>query len=207
MRGMGETCVSPNRFYVHRAVAEAFTRRMRERLGALRVGNGLEAGVGVGPLVEAAAVDKVERHIADARAGGADVLLGGERLGGRGHFFPPTLLSGVSDEMLVSREETFGPVVPISVFDDEAEVIRRANATPYGLAAYFFTRDVGRVMRLADRLEFGILGANDGLPSNARAPFGGVKASGLGREGGRYGMDEYLDVKYMSLGAVARREA
>jgi succinate-semialdehyde dehydrogenase/glutarate-semialdehyde dehydrogenase len=207
MRGMGETCVSPNRFYVQRSIAPAFGRAVAERLGAMRVGNGLEAGVQVGPLVEAAAVAKVERHVDDAVQSGADLVLGGHRLGGPGHFFLPTVLSGVRDDMLVSREETFGPVVPLSVFDDEEEAIRRANATPYGLAAYYFTRDVARVMRLAERLEFGILGANDGLPSNARAPFGGVKASGFGREGGRYGMDEYLDVKYLSLGGMARNPA
>jgi succinate-semialdehyde dehydrogenase/glutarate-semialdehyde dehydrogenase len=146
--------------------------------------------------------DAVERHVRDAVAAGARVELGGERMAGGGHFFLPTVLTGVHDDMLLSREETFGPVVPLSVFDDEDEAVRRANGTPYGLAAYYFTRDSARVLRLAERLEFGILGANDGLPSNARAPFGGVKASGFGREGGRYGMDEYLDVKYLSLGGM-----
>jgi succinate-semialdehyde dehydrogenase / glutarate-semialdehyde dehydrogenase len=202
MRGMGETCVSPNRFYVQRSIAPAFAQAVAERLAAMRVGNGLEAGVEVGPLVEEAAVAKVERHVRDAVGAGARLVLGGQRVDGPGHFYLPTVLSEVHDDMLVSREETFGPVVPLSVFDDEQEAIRRANDTPYGLAAYFFTRDAGRVLRLAERLEYGILGANDGLPSNARAPFGGVKASGFGREGGRYGMDEYLDVKYLSLGGV-----
>lgn len=204
MRGMGETCVSPNRFYVQRSIAPRFGRAMAERLGAMRVGNGLEDGVQVGPLVEAAAVTKVERHVEDAVRGGAELVLGGRRTDGPGHFYLPTVLAGVRDDMLVSREETFGPVVPLSVFDDEDEAVRRANDTPYGLAAYFFTRDAARVMRLADHLEYGILGANDGLPSNARAPFGGLKASGFGREGGRYGIDEYLDVKYMSLGGIRR---
>jgi len=204
MRGMGETCVAPNRVYVHEAVAGDFTEAVVARLAEMRVGDGLEPGVAVGPLVEAAAVDKVVRHVDEARASGARVAVGGERVEGRGHFYRPTVLTGVRDEMLVSREETFGPVVPIATFRDEAEVVRRANHTPFGLAAYFFTRDVGRVMRMADRLEYGILGANDGLPSTARAPFGGVKASGIGREGGHWGIDEYLDVKYMSLGGVAQ---
>ena len=204
MRGMGETCVSPNRFYVQRSIAPAFARAVAERLAAMRVGNGLEEGVQVGPLVEAAAVAKVERHVQDAIAAGAELVLGGRRGEGAGHFYLPTVLAGVHDDMLVSQEETFGPVVPLSAFDDEEEAIRRANDTPYGLAAYYFTRDAARVLRLAERLEYGILGANDGLPSTARAPFGGVKASGFGREGGRYGIDEYLDVKYMSLGGIRR---
>jgi succinate-semialdehyde dehydrogenase/glutarate-semialdehyde dehydrogenase len=202
MRGMGETCVSPNRFYVQRSIAPEFTRRLTERLAAMRVGNGLEEGVAVGPLVEEAAVAKVARHVADALGAGARLELGGERRPGAGYFYLPTVLSGVEDGMLVSREETFGPVVPVSVFEHEDEAVRRANQTPYGLAAYFFTRDSARVWRLAERLEFGVLGANDGLPSNARAPFGGLKSSGFGREGGRYGMDEYLDVKYLSQGAI-----
>lgn len=205
MRGMGETCVSPNRIYVQRSIAEAFTREVTERVSAMRVGNGLEEGVQVGPLVEEAAVAKVERHVAQAQAQGARVLTGGTRIGSQGYFFAPTVLAGVTDGMLVSREETFGPVVPISVFDTEEEVIRRANQTDFGLAAYFFTRDAGRVLRLAEGLEYGVLGANDGLPSNARAPFGGVKASGFGREGGTYGMEEYLDVKYLSLGGIRPR--
>lgn len=202
MRGMGETCVSPNRFYVQRSVAEAFTRAVTERVSAMRVGNGLEEGVQVGPLVEEAARAKVERHVMEARSSGAQVVVGGSRVGDAGYFFAPTVLTGVTDPMLVSREETFGPVVPILVFDTEDEVIRRANDSPFGLAAYFFTRDAARILRLSEKLEYGVLGANDGLPSNARAPFGGVKASGFGREGGTYGMEEYLDVKYLSLGGI-----
>jgi succinate-semialdehyde dehydrogenase/glutarate-semialdehyde dehydrogenase len=204
MRGMGETCVSPNRVYVQRSIAQAFSEAVADRVSQMRVGNGLEEGVQVGPLVEEAAVAKVERHVEDARAHGARVVVGGKRLGERGYFFAPTVLTDVTDGMLVSREETFGPVVPITTFDTEDEVVRRANSTPFGLAAYFFTRDAARVFRLAERLEFGVLGANDGLPSSARAPFGGVKASGFGREGGTYGMNEYLDVKYLSLGGVSQ---
>lgn len=203
MRGMGETCVSANRIFVQRGVAEAFADKMAVAMGGMKVGNGLEHDIKVGPLIEPAAVAKVERHVADAVHKGARVLVGGGRPEGTtGYFYHPTVLTGVNEEMLVMQEETFGPVAAISVFDTEDEVVERANNTRYGLAAYFFTRDVGRVFRLADRLEYGILGANDGMPSVAQAPFGGVKESGLGREGGKYGIEEYLDVKYLSLGAI-----
>jgi succinate-semialdehyde dehydrogenase/glutarate-semialdehyde dehydrogenase len=203
MRGMGETCVSANRIFVQRSVAEAFARKMAEAMGSMKIGNGLEDGVQVGPLVEPAALAKVERHVTDAVQKGARVLVGGERLeGAKGYFYRPTVLMDVNEDMLVMQEETFGPVAAIAVFDTEDEVVERANNTRYGLAAYFFTRDVGRVFRLADRLEYGILGANDGLPSTAQAPFGGVKESGIGREGSKYGIDEYLDVKFLSLGGI-----
>jgi succinate-semialdehyde dehydrogenase/glutarate-semialdehyde dehydrogenase len=203
MRGMGETCVSANRIFVQRNVAEAFATKMAAMMGSMKVGNGLEDGVRVGPLVEPAAVEKVERHVNDAVQKGARVLLGGGRLEGTsGYFYRPTVLMDVNEDMLVMQEETFGPVAAISVFDTEEEVVERANNTRYGLAAYFFTRDVGRVFRLADKLEYGILGANDGMPSTAQAPFGGVKESGIGREGSKYGIEEYLDVKYLSLGGI-----
>jgi succinate-semialdehyde dehydrogenase/glutarate-semialdehyde dehydrogenase len=203
MRGMGETCVSANRIFVQRNVAEAFASKMAEAMGSMKIGNGLEDGVQVGPLIEPAALAKVERHVADAVQKGARVLVGGERLEGTtGYFYRPTVLMDVNEDMLVMQEETFGPVAAIAVFDTEDEVVERANNTRYGLAAYFFTRDVGRVFRLADRLEYGILGANDGLPSTAQAPFGGVKESGIGREGSKYGIDEYLDVKFLSLGGI-----
>lgn len=203
MRGMGETCVSANRIFVQRGVAEEFAKKMTNLMRSMQVGDGLQAGVNVGPLIEPAAVEKVERHVADAVEKGAKVCVGGGRPEGlSGYFYQPTVLTGVTEDMLVMQEETFGPVAAISVFDTEDEVVDRANNTRYGLAAYFFTRDVGRVFRLADRLEYGILGANDGLPSVAQAPFGGVKESGLGREGSKYGMEEYLDVKYLSLGGI-----
>jgi succinate-semialdehyde dehydrogenase/glutarate-semialdehyde dehydrogenase len=144
----------------------------------------------------------VERHVDDAVRHGARVVVGGGRLGGRGHFFAPTVLDGITSEMLIAREETFGPVAGLTVFDDESEAIRLANATPYGLAAYLQTRDYARLFRVAERLEFGIVGANDGAPSAPNAPFGGVKESGIGREGGAFGIDEYLDVKYLSIGGI-----
>ncbi|MCL6454234.1 MAG: NAD-dependent succinate-semialdehyde dehydrogenase [Alicyclobacillus sp.] len=208
MRGMGETCVSANRFYVERPVYDAFVERLAQRMGGMRMGNGLEEGVTVGPLIEPAAVDKVRRHVADALAKGAKLLLGGETSGEgvaeRGCFYPPTVLVDVNHTMLVTQEETFGPVAAVIPFETEDEVVRYANDTPYGLAAYYFTRDVGRVFRLAEQLEYGILGANDGIPSTAQAPFGGVKQSGLGREGSRYGIEEYLNVKYVSLGGIQK---
>lgn len=200
-RNAGQTCICANRFYVQSGIAEAFTARFAAAIKGLRVGNGLEDGIDIGPLINDAAVEKVEAHVDDARAHGGRVLVGGQRVGVGGladRFYAPTLISGMNPQMLLCREETFGPVAPVGVFRDEAEVMELANASEYGLAAYFYTRDASRLMRVAEGLEYGIIGANDGAPSTAQAPFGGVKHSGFGREGGSYAMHEYTELKYVS---------
>jgi len=200
-RNAGQTCVCANRFYVQAGVYDEFNRRFAEAIGALTVGDGTRDGTQIGPLINDAAVEKTEAHVEDARAHGARVAAGGERVRLEGladRFYRPTLLEGMTPDMLIAREETFGPVAPVAKFSDEREVIELANASEYGLAAYFFTRDASRLMRVAEALEYGIVGANDGAPSTAQAPFGGVKHSGFGREGGRYAMDEYTELKYVS---------
>ena len=201
-RNTGQTCVCANRLYVQRAVLQAFTDKLVEKVKALTVGSGLEPGVTQGPLIDAKAVAKIEEHIADARAKGAEVLTGGKRHALGGLFFEPTVIAGATADMMVAHEETFGPLAPIFAFDTEAEVIALANATEFGLAAYFYSRDIGRVMRVAERLESGMVGVNTGLISTAEAPFGGVKQSGLGREGSKYGLDDFLEVKYICLGGL-----
>ncbi|OWR31470.1 succinate-semialdehyde dehydrogenase (NADP(+)) [Saccharibacillus sp. O23] len=201
-RNGGQTCVCTNRVYVHESVAARFEELVAAKTAALRVGSGLDEGVDIGPLINAAAVDKVLAQIEDARAKGARVLVGGGQgeQAGSGHFVRPTLIAGATDDMLCMNEETFGPLAPIATFRTIDEAIRRANRSPYGLAAYVFTERIGEAVKIAERLEFGIVGLNDPLPSTAQAPFGGFKESGLGREGGRYGIEEYLEVKYISLG-------
>jgi succinate-semialdehyde dehydrogenase/glutarate-semialdehyde dehydrogenase len=201
-RNAGQTCVCANRFLVQDSIYDAFTKRFAAAVEDLKVGNGLEDGVQQGPLIDGNAVEKVEQHIADATAKGAKVVVGGSRHSLGGTFFQPTLLSGVTTQMAVTREETFGPVAPLFRFHDEAEAIRMANDTEFGLAAYFYSRDVGRIWRVAEGLEYGIVGINEGIISNEVAPFGGVKESGIGREGSKYGMDDFLEIKYLCLGGV-----
>ncbi|MBP8305989.1 MAG: NAD-dependent succinate-semialdehyde dehydrogenase [Burkholderiaceae bacterium] len=201
-RNAGQTCVCANRLYVQAGVYDEFARRLAAKVAEFKVGHGTEPGVTIGPLIEAAAVAKVEEHIADALAKGATLALGGKRHALGGLFFEPTLLTGVTAEMRVAREETFGPVAPLFKFADEAEVIAQANATEFGLAAYFFSRDIGRIFRVAEALETGMVCVNSGLLSTEVAPFGGVKQSGLGREGSRYGIEDYLEVKYVCLAGL-----
>ncbi|TQK68824.1 MULTISPECIES: NAD-dependent succinate-semialdehyde dehydrogenase [unclassified Nocardioides] len=199
MRNMGEACTSANRFLVEASVAEEFGARLAERMGGLRVGRGQDVGVQVGPLIDAKAVTSVSALVDDAVDRGARLLTGGKAPGGDGFFFPPTVLADVPADADAVRNEIFGPVAPITTFTSEDEAIRLANSTEYGLAAYAFTRDLARTIRLAERLETGMLGINTGLVSNPAAPFGGVKASGFGREGGFEGIEEYLDTTYVAL--------
>jgi succinate-semialdehyde dehydrogenase / glutarate-semialdehyde dehydrogenase len=199
-RNSGQTCVCTNRFYVHEAVYDAFAEKLAAAASALKVGNGQEAGTLLGPLINEAAVKKVEAHIADAIGKGAKVVTGGKRHTLGHGFFQPTVLSGVTSDMLVATEETFGPLAPIFKFSSDDEVVRLANDTEFGLAAYFYSRDIGRVWRVAEALEYGMVGINTGLISNEVAPFGGVKQSGLGREGSHYGIDDYVVIKYLCIG-------
>jgi succinate-semialdehyde dehydrogenase/glutarate-semialdehyde dehydrogenase len=201
-RNCGQTCVSANRFIVHESLAEAFGDKLAAAASKLKVGNGADPRTVIGPLIETAAVEKIERQIADAISRGARILTGGARHQLGGNFFQPTVLAGVGEDALIFREETFGPVGPVIPFATEADAIRLANATPYGLAAYFFSRDVAKVFRVAEALEFGMVGVNETLISSELAPFGGVKHSGLGREGSRYGIDDYLEIKYVCLGGM-----
>jgi succinate-semialdehyde dehydrogenase / glutarate-semialdehyde dehydrogenase len=199
-RNTGQTCVCANRFLVQAGVYDEFARRLSDAVGRLKVGSGLEEGVTQGPLIDMAAVEKVESHIHDAVEKGAAIVRGGQR--GTGRFFPPTVLTGVTPNMAVAREETFGPVAPLFKFETDADAVALANDTEYGLAAYFYGRDIQRVWRVAEALEYGIVGINTGLISTEVAPFGGVKESGIGREGSKYGIEEYLEVKYMCLGGL-----
>jgi succinate-semialdehyde dehydrogenase/glutarate-semialdehyde dehydrogenase len=201
-RNMGQTCVCANRFLVQDSVYDEFARRLADRVAALRVGNGWEEGIDQGPLIDKAGAEKVERHVEDALEKGAKVATGGGRHERGGTFFEPTVLTGVTDKMRICHEETFGPVAPLIRFTTEAEAIGLANDTEYGLGSYVFTRDLGRVWRLAEAIEAGIVCFNEGVFSTPAAPFGGLKESGIGREGAKYGIDEFLELKYILMGGI-----
>lgn len=202
-RCSGQTCVCANRIFVQAGIHDAFVERFAEASAALTVGDGMDDATDLGPLIDEATVEKVEQHIRDATHRGARVVTGGTRHGLGGTFFEPTVLTGVLPDMLVMKEETFGPVSPVASFRDEAEVIALANATEYGLAAYFYSRDIGRVWRVSEALEYGMVGINTGIISAENVPFGGVKQSGIGREGSKYGIDEYLELKYLCVSGIS----
>ena len=203
-RNTGQTCVCANRVFVQDGVYDAFAKKFADKVSTMKVGSGLEDGVVQGPLIDMKAVEKVEEHIADALGKGARVLIGGKRHALGGTFFEPTILADVNTQMKVTREETFGPVAPLYRFKTEQELLELANNTEYGLAAYFYSRDIGRVWRVAEGIEAGIIGINVGIISTEVAPFGGVKESGIGREGSKYGMEEFLEVKYLCLGDITK---
>ncbi|SJZ52421.1 NAD-dependent succinate-semialdehyde dehydrogenase [Consotaella salsifontis] len=202
-RNNGQTCVCANRIYVQDGVYDAFAAKFSEAVGKLKTGNGFDQGINLGPLIDEAALEKVEEHISDALGKGAKVARGGKRHPLGGTFYEATVLTDVTKEMVVAREETFGPVAPLFRFTDEDDVIAQANDTEFGLAAYFYAKDLGRAFRVAEALEYGIVGVNSGLVSTAEAPFGGFKLSGLGREGSKYGIEEFMELKYVCLGGIA----
>ena len=201
-RNAGQTCVCANRLYVQDTVYDAFIAKFTEKVKGLKVGNGFEAGVTIGPVIEDKAITKIEAHVSDALSKGATVLTGGKKTGDR--FYEPTVLAHATSDMLCAREETFGPVAPVFTFKTEAEAIALANNTEFGLASYFYSRDIGRIFRVGEALEYGMVGINTGLISTAEVPFGGVKQSGLGREGSHHGIDDYIEVKYLCLGDIQK---
>ncbi|OGB25460.1 MAG: succinate-semialdehyde dehydrogenase (NADP(+)) [Burkholderiales bacterium RIFCSPLOWO2_02_FULL_57_36] len=201
-RNAGQTCVCTNRFYVHESIYDAFVEKLAAGAAKIKVGNGFETDVVQGPLIDEQAIAKVEEHVADALAKGAKIESGGKLHALGGHFYEPTVLSNITSDMKIMREETFGPVAAVIKFKTEDEAIAAANDTEFGLASYFYSRDIGRVWRVAEKLEYGMVGINTGIMSNEVAPFGGVKQSGLGREGSKYGMDEYLELKYLCMGGM-----
>ena len=203
-RNMGQTCVCANRIYVQSEVYDAFAEKFAAKVAEMKVGNGLEEGVNQGPLINQGGIDKVEEHIADATSKGARVITGGSRHELGGTYFQPTVLADVNPQMMVARDETFGPLAPLFRFDTEEEVIQQANDTEFGLASYFYSRDIGRIWRVSEGLEYGIVGVNTGIISTEVAPFGGVKESGVGREGSHMGIEEYVEAKYVCVAGVDR---
>ena len=204
-RNSGQTCVCANRFIVQEGVYDRFAEKLVAAVQLLKVGNGFAEGVQQGPLIDLNALHKVEEQIRDAVAKGARIACGGKRMGSTGFFFEPTVLLGATSEMLIAQEETFGPVAPLFVFKEDREAVALANNTPFGLASYFYSRDIGRIWRTAEALEYGMVGINTGRMSSEAAPFGGIKESGIGREGSKYGIEEYLEMKYLCLGGLGRR--
>jgi len=203
-RNAGQTCVCANRILVQDGVYDAFTMRLAETAGAMKVADGFEPGAVIGPLIDMKAVEKVEAHIADAVNKGAKVVTGGKRSVLGGSFFEPTVLTDVTTDMVITKEETFGPVAPLYRFKSEEDAVKMANDTEFGLASYFYSRDIGRIWRVAEALEYGIVGINEGIISTEIAPFGGMKESGIGREGSKYGIEEFLEVKYLCMGGIDR---
>ena len=201
-RNTGQTCICTNRFLVHASVYDQFVEKLAMKAAELKVGNGLEEGVGQGPLIDMAGVEKVEEHVSDAVEKGARLLTGGKRHSLGGTFYEPTVLADVTTDMKIASEETFGPVAPIFRFETEEEAIKLANDTPFGLAAYFYARDIGRCWRVAAALEYGLVGVNAGIISTEVAPFGGWKESGVGREGGQWGIEEFLEIKYVAMAGL-----
>jgi succinate-semialdehyde dehydrogenase/glutarate-semialdehyde dehydrogenase len=199
-RNSGQTCVCANRFYVHKKVHDVFVEKFAKAITKIKVGNGMEAGITQGPLIETAALVKAEKHVADALSKGATLVAGGKPTIAGKNFYEPTILANVSSQMLITQEETFGPVAPVIPFESDEEVVQMANNSPFGLASYFYSRDIGRIWKVAEALDYGMVGVNTGLITNEVAPFGGIKQSGLGREGSVYGMDEYLEMKYVCVG-------
>ncbi|MDQ0138400.1 succinate-semialdehyde dehydrogenase/glutarate-semialdehyde dehydrogenase [Neorhizobium galegae] len=205
-RNNGQTCVCANRLYVQNGVYDAFAEKLARAVGGLKTGNGFDEGIALGPLIDQAALKKVDEHVQDAVSKGAVILQGGKPHALGGTYYEATVLAGVTQSMAIASEETFGPVAPLFRFEDEADVIEKANDTEFGLASYFYAKDLSRVFRVAEALEYGMVGVNTGLISTAEAPFGGVKASGLGREGSKYGIDDYLELKYVCLGGITGKD-
>jgi len=201
-RNSGQTCICANRIFVHEKIYDEFLKKFVSEVSKIKVGNGLEVSTSSGPLIDQSSLEKVQDHVNDAVNNGAKIAIGGDIHSLGGNFFQPTVISNVTTKAKITYEETFGPVAPIYKFSSDEEVINMANDTPFGLASYFYARDIGRVWKVAEALEYGIVSVNTGLPTKAEIPFGGIKESGLGREGSKYGLDDYLEIKYISMAGI-----